>query len=104
MACSLDSASLDARLASIAALNASALTGASRGDLTLVLEYRRDALEALLAMIRSERSCCGFLRFSLDEQGERLVLTITAPEAARAAAESLFQQFATKGPAAGRRA
>jgi hypothetical protein len=36
------------------------------------------------------------IAFSLDERADRLVLTITAPEAAREAADLLFEQFAAR--------
>jgi len=44
-------------------------------------------------MVEQERLCCAFLAFELDEQPDGVCVTITAPEAARDAADSLFGQF-----------
>lgn len=97
IACTLDTRSFEARLAWIAALNARALTKSRRGDLALTLEYRREALDDVRDLVRGEQTCCAFLDFSLDERGDNLVLTITAPEAARDAVDLLFEQFEAGG-------
>jgi hypothetical protein len=97
IACTFDAGSFKARLAWIAALNARALTTSRRGDLALTLEYRREALVDVRELVRGEQACCAFLDFSLDERGDNLVLTITAPEAARDAADMLFGQFEARG-------
>jgi len=67
------------------------------GDLTLVLEYRREALPDVRQLVQGEQACCAFLDFKLDERGDSLILTITAPEAARDAADMLFEQFEARG-------
>jgi hypothetical protein len=97
IACTLDRSSFKARLAWIAALNARALTTSRRGDLALTLEYRRESLDDVRELIRGEQACCAFLDFSFDERSDKLVLTITAPEAARDAADMLFGQFEARG-------
>jgi hypothetical protein len=97
IACTLDAGSFKTRLAWIADLNAKALTQSRRGDLALTLEYRREALEDVRELVRGEQACCAFLDFSLDERADHLVLTITAPEAARDAADMLFEQFEARG-------
>jgi hypothetical protein len=97
IACTLDAGSFKTRLAWIAALNARALTNSRRGDLTLTLEYRREALDDVRELVRGEQACCAFLDFKLDECADKLVLTITAPEAARGAADTLFEQLETGG-------
>jgi hypothetical protein len=78
-------------------LNTKALTTSRRGDLALTLEYRREALEDVRELVRGEQACCAFLDFRLDERADNLVLTITAPEAARDAADMLFEQFEARG-------
>lgn len=97
IACTLDTGSFKTRLAWIAALNARALTTSRRGDLSLVLEYRGEALPDVRDLVRRERACCAFLDFKLDERGDNLVLAITAPETARDAADMLFDQFEARG-------
>jgi hypothetical protein len=42
---------------------------------------------------KQERRCCAFLVFDLDQQPDSVCVTITAPEAAREAADVLFGQF-----------
>lgn len=96
IACTLDTGSFKDRLAWIADLNARALTTSRRRDLALVLEYRRGALDDIKKLVRGEQACCAFLEFTLDERDDKLVLTITAPEAAREAADILFEQFEAK--------
>jgi hypothetical protein len=96
IACTLDAGSFKDRLAWISALDARALTASRRGDLALTLEYRREALDDVRELVRGEQACCAFLDFSLDERDDRLILTITAPEAARDAADMLFEQFGAR--------
>jgi hypothetical protein len=43
--------------------------------------------------VRREEECCAFLVFQIDEEGEAVRVTVRAPEDARIAAESLFEQF-----------
>jgi hypothetical protein len=93
IACTLDAGSFKTRLAWIADLNAKALTKSRRGDLVLILEYRPEALEDVCQLVRGEQACCAFLHFSLDERADKVVLTVTAPEAARDAADTLLEQF-----------
>ncbi|ODT81448.1 MAG: hypothetical protein ABS76_11415 [Pelagibacterium sp. SCN 64-44] len=100
IACTLDTGSFKERLAWIADLNARSLTSSRRADLALTLEYRTEALDDIRELVRGEQACCAFLDFDLDERADRLLLTITAPEAARDAADMLFEQFCAKGAAA----
>lgn len=97
IACTLDIGSFKARLAWISDLNARALTTSRRSDLALTLEYRREALDDVRKLVRGEQACCAFLDFRLDERGDKLILTVTAPEAARVAADMLFEQFEARG-------
>lgn len=45
-------------------------------------------------MVRKESDCCAFLRFDLSVANDAVHLLITAPEAARDAADMLFDHFA----------
>lgn len=96
-ACSLAPDDIKARVAWIAQLNSQTLISSRRSDLELVLEYRALAIGEVEQLIEHEQTCCSFLSFRLDKGAGRLVLTITAREAARAAADDLFEQFVATG-------
>jgi hypothetical protein len=87
------------RLASIAALNRDALQNYERRDLVVELKYALEAHERVHEVVRNEQTCCAFLSFELHETGSQIVLTITAPESAREAADALFEQFVANAPA-----
>lgn len=96
--CTLDGRSLKDRMAWIADLNARALKKARRQDLRLELQYAPSAIGDVRQMIAQEQECCSFLSFDLTEQRRSLKLVITAPEAARDAAETVFAPFQEKTP------
>jgi hypothetical protein len=100
IACSLEAGEIQPRLAWIAALNARALRSLRRDDLAIHLTYAREAADEVRELIAKEQACCAFLSFDLQEDAQGLVLTLTAPEAAREAAELLFEPFAAKPLAA----
>jgi hypothetical protein len=102
IACSLAAGDLKDRLAGISALNWDALRSHERRDLMLELRYGPEARDRVREMVRGERACCLFLSFDLREAPEEICLTITAPEAARDAADMLFQQFVAAAPAPSR--
>jgi hypothetical protein len=93
IACTLGSGELKDRLAWIAALTRDALLGYARDDLTLDLRYAPAAVERVHELVRREQGCCGFMTFDLREHPDEIQLTIRAPEDARTAADTLFQQF-----------
>jgi hypothetical protein len=93
IACTLSGDALQDRRASIAALARDALRGSERNDLTLRLRFAPDSVQRVRDMVRNEQACCSFLAFELDERPDEIEVTITAPEAARAMADSLFAQF-----------
>jgi len=49
-------------------------------------------------MVRNGQTCCSFLTFDLSEQPDAIRLVIAAPEAAREAADVLFEQFVAGAP------
>jgi hypothetical protein len=100
----LDVTDFRERLAQIAALNHDALNGHRRDGLVLHLRYAAFARERVREMVDREQACCGFLTFNLREEGAEVELTITAPEEARIAADTLFDQFAAGATTAGSRA
>ena len=99
IACTLAPGAFKDRLAWIATLNKDALRKYERRDLVLELSYAPEARERLHEMVRNEQACCAFLAFELHEAGSEIRLTVTAPETAREAADTLFEQFVASAPA-----
>jgi hypothetical protein len=100
IACTLGDGDFKARVAWIANLNNNFLLSHSRGDLTLELTYRPQARDQVRQMVGQEQACCGFLGFELHEADDAIHLTITAPEPAREAAETVFAPFELNAPSA----
>lgn len=98
IACSLSAGAFKTRIAAIAELNRDALRSQERNDLTLVLSYAPEALARVHEMVRRERACCAFLDFQIVEETSAVVVCIVAPEEARVAAESLYEEFVTGDP------
>ena len=96
--CTLDGGSFKDRMVWIADLNARALKKARRKDLRLELQYAPSSIGDVRQMIAQEQDCCSFLSFNLTEQRRSLKLVITAPEAARDVAETVFAPFQGKTP------
>jgi hypothetical protein len=97
IACTLDAGGFKQRLAWIAELNRDALRGHEREGLVLQLRYDAKAADRVKEMVRREKQCCAFLRFDVRHEGNDVLLTITSPTEARIAAETLFEQFITRG-------
>jgi hypothetical protein len=93
IACSLAPGRLADRVEWIARLNARALRDHRRDGSTLYLTYDRLAAADVRELVRRERSCCGFLRFDIDEAADAIRLAIAAPPEARGAADALFACF-----------
>lgn len=98
LACTLSPGEMQDRMACVSALTEDALRSFQRRDLTLELIYTKDAVERVRQMVHQEQTCCAFLRFSLVEREDTVLLTITAPEEARVAADVLFTQFVRAAP------
>lgn len=94
IACTLTPGDFKQRVQWIRGLAQNALRQAHRNDLTLYLTYDRSAADQVRDMVRKEEACCAFLGFQLHEDAGGVHLAVTAPEAARAAAEDLFAHFA----------
>jgi hypothetical protein len=95
VACTLGAGDYKERLAQIAAVARDALLSHERHGLTLTLKYAASAAARVGEMVRRERECCAFLTFAVREEAERIVVTVSAPEGARIAAEAMFEQFVT---------
>lgn len=98
IACTLAPGAFKDRIAWINALARDALRSHERRDLVLDLRYVPEARERVREMVRNEQACCSFLTFDLREDPAQIRLVITAPEAAREAADMLFQQFVAAAP------
>lgn len=99
IACTLAPGAFKDRIAWINALARDALRSHERRDLVLDLHYAPEARDRVREMVRNEQACCSFLTFDLREEPNQIRLVITAPEAAREAADMLFQQFVAAAPA-----
>jgi hypothetical protein len=62
-------------------------------DLVLRLFYAPESAEEVKRMVEQERMCCAFLTFDVNQQTDALSVTITAPETAQEAADTLFRPF-----------
>ena len=77
----------------MAELNRTALRTHQRNDLTLTVFYDPGAEARVRELMENEQLCCAFLRFDIDLEDDLVRLTITAPENARTAADTIFDQF-----------
>lgn len=94
IACTLMAEDFRSRAAWIRDLARRHLKAATRSPLSLHLVYQPEAAGDIREMLRRERECCAFLRFELRVADDGVHLLITAPEAAREAADMLFDHFA----------
>ncbi|KPH04647.1 hypothetical protein AOG23_32085 [Rhizobium acidisoli] len=93
IACTLDANAFKARTEFIRALTSRHLRQATRTGLRLNLTYAPDALAEVSELVRAEQACCAFLTFDLTHDAAGVFVTITAPQAAAAAADDLFTHF-----------
>ena len=93
IACTLTPGDLHNRLAWIADLTRDALHSYQRRNLVLELRYAPEAADRVRELVRMEQDCCSFLTFDLREDSQHVRLTISAPEDARGAFDTLFAPF-----------
>jgi acetolactate synthase regulatory subunit len=93
IACTLTPSELKNRLQWIASLMRDALRACERRGLELTLRFAPEAVERVRELVRREQACCGFLTFELHEAQNEIELTITAPEEARPAVNTIFGRF-----------
>jgi len=98
IACTLKAGNFKDRIAWIGELTRDALRSHERRDLVLNLRYAPEAADRVREMVRKEQECCSFLTFAMGEGLDEIRVTITAPEAARKAADELFEQFVASVP------
>lgn len=96
VACSLGAAELEQRVTAFGAVGAAALISHSVEDDRHSLRFRANSQtrRRLEEIVAAEAECCSFLDLSLTEQNGELVLTIAAPEAGQATADTLAKAFA----------
>lgn len=94
IACTLQGDDFKSRAAWIRGIAKRHLKKSMRSPLTLYLVYAPEAEDDVREMVSKERDCCAFLRFDLSVANGEVHLLITAPEAAREAADMLFDHFA----------
>jgi len=95
VACSLGATDLEQRLRAIAAVGADSLIAREVDDGRHLLRFRagsatRRRLEEIAA---AEARCCAFLDLALSEEDGELLLSIAAPNDAKAAAGGLAAAF-----------
>ncbi len=93
IACRLSAGEYQSRIAWIERVVRKSLREHARDDLVLRLFYAPEAAVEVGRLIEQERQCCAFLTFDLDLQPDAVVVTITATEDSREAADMLFGQF-----------
>lgn len=93
IACTLAADDFRQRIAWITELNRTALRSHQRSGLTLTLVYDLEAEAQVRDLVAREQLCCAFLGFDLLLEFDLVRLTITAPETARTAADTIFDQF-----------
>ena len=98
IACTLTAGNFKDRMAWIGELTRDALRSHERQDLVLDLRYAPQAADRLREMVRKEQECCSFLTFAIREGLDEIRVTIAAPEAARKAADELFERFVASVP------
>jgi hypothetical protein len=93
IACTLSPEALKGRLDWISAVNRDCLRAYSLERTTLRLTYGAAATREVHALVASERKCCGFLRFEIQESRDVIELRIEAPESDEMDLEPLFAPF-----------
>jgi hypothetical protein len=98
IACTLSAADYRDRLRQITGLARDSLRSHDRKGLELTLRYDASAVDRVKEMVRREQECCPFLNFVVREEADQIVVSVTAPEKAGEAAETMYDQFvATNG-------
>lgn len=95
IACSLEAAELQQRLAALAAVGGESLLSRLETGGRNRLRFRGGSATRmrLTEIVAAERACCPFLDLSLTEQGDELLLTIEGSGEGRAVADELAGAF-----------
>lgn len=92
-ACTLRPEGLEGRLLEIRDMAHRALLRSEHNGLIVRLNYRASAEGEVSALIARETECCNFLTFHVQKEGDRLLVIVTTPRHAEAAALELFDAF-----------
>ncbi|MGV0603268.1 hypothetical protein [Mycolicibacterium sp. XJ1904] len=92
-ACNLPAADQRKRLAWIHELNSTALRDYRRERRAIELRYDASAVDLVRAFVRGERNCCPFLGFTVEENGDAVVVRIEVPDDLRHTADELFAPY-----------
>ena len=95
IACSLDGAGLEARLAAATEVGRAGLISRELVGERHLLRFRPEShvRARLEEIVKAERECCPFLSISLEERGSELVLAIEVPVGAEEPADALAAAF-----------
>lgn len=95
IACSLGTSDLKQRLDAIAEIGAGSLISRSLEGNRHLLRFRASttARQGLEGIIAAEAECCAFLDLSLSEEGNELVLSVSAPEDGLPLADEFVKAF-----------
>ena len=98
IACSLDADELRVRLTEMSEVGRDALHDVRSTPGKAVLRFAADAetRERLEAIVDAEARCCAFLDFSLLEDADEIIVTISAPEGADLVLEDLVSAFGSE--------
>jgi len=75
-----DMAGIEQRMAAYRALGRDHLLSAERDDRRAVLRFGAGGRPGVDDLVANESRCCAFLGYEVREDGEAIVLTLTAPE------------------------
>jgi hypothetical protein len=93
VACTLAPEALRERLDSIGRLTHRSLLRHRLEGQTLRLAYAKEAGDEVRRIVDAERECCAFLRFTIEQAADAVILSIEAPDGLGVDARWLFGQF-----------
>jgi hypothetical protein len=93
IACTLSPGDYRERASWLAELNRDALLSFRHDGLWLELVYAGRAAARVAELVERERRCCSFLSFGMFAEGDTVRVVVDAPEHAREASATLFEQF-----------
>jgi hypothetical protein len=96
IACTLDPAQMSKRSDEIRALGRAGLQAVERGERQVTLRFGRDPAirEHVERIVAAESRCCAFLDFTLADEKDAIVVSITAPEGGEPVMHDLADLFA----------
>jgi hypothetical protein len=90
IACTLSAAAQVDRVTSSNAIVAKEMLGATATERGASMRFRREAEGDLRDLIAAESTCCSFLEFDLQPEGDAVRLTVEGPEGAQPIIDELF--------------